>query len=128
MTDNLTPALIGKLMDGDPNLFMSFRPLPLQGAANNRFGLRFYNLILTPPRLAPDWLPCDVNTQTGVRNWIGLLLHFRDHRSRGRACHALSGNRERLTAADALLSLPSDLATKIATNPPRLYRMYFGTE
>jgi hypothetical protein len=42
---------------------------------------------------------------------------------------SFSGNRERLTAANALLSLPSDLATKIATNnPPRIYRMYFGTE
>jgi hypothetical protein len=43
-------------MDGHPNLFMSLRPLPPQGAANNPFGLRFYNLVLTPSGIAADWL------------------------------------------------------------------------
>jgi hypothetical protein len=103
LTGNLTPALIGKLMDGYSNLFMSLRPLPPEGAANNPFGLRFYNLILTPPRLAPDWL-------------------------RGASPAHSAATAKGSRAADALLSLPSDLATKIATNPPRIYRMYFGTE
>ena len=54
-TGNMTPSLIGSLMDRHPNLFMSLRPLPPQ-AARNPFGLRIYNLMLTGGQLDSAWL------------------------------------------------------------------------
>jgi hypothetical protein len=123
-TGNMTPALIGALMDRHPNLFMSLRPVPLR-AVNNPFGLRFFNLMLTPQGVVPTWL---------------ALLHGHSNRfvmgadafmtgpsvNANRAVVALSrGNRGRLIAASILLSrLPPKLARKIGTeNAARLYRL-----
>jgi hypothetical protein len=54
-TGNMTPALIGRLMDGHFNLFMSLRPVPPQVNSANPFGLRFHNLILTQAGIEPGW-------------------------------------------------------------------------
>jgi hypothetical protein len=125
LTGNLTPALIGRLMDAHPNLFMSLRPLPLQGAANNPFGLRFYNLILSPSGIAADWLA--LLRKHADRFVVGSDSFFISATTDPDAAPALlgRGNQGRLTAAGTMLSqLPADLAAKIATdNPQRIYRI-----
>jgi Amidohydrolase len=124
LTSNQTPALIGKLMDTYPNLFMSLRPLPLQGATNP-FGLRFYNLILTASGIAPDWL--SLLRKHSDRFVMGSDSFFVSAMVDPNAAPALLGraNQGRLSAAGSLLSaLPHDLAAKIATeNPQRIYRI-----
>jgi hypothetical protein len=52
---NMTPALIGRLMDAHPNLFMSLRPVPPK-VQTNPFGLKFHNLMFTPTAIEPAWL------------------------------------------------------------------------
>lgn len=56
MTGNMTPALIGRLMDAHPNLYMSLRPVPPNLARANAFGLQIRNLVLTDSGLDPAWL------------------------------------------------------------------------
>jgi Amidohydrolase len=124
-TGHMTPALIGRLMDAHPNLFMSLRPLPLRAATSNPFGLRIHNLILGPGGIAPPWL--------------ALLRRHSDRFVMGGDAFFLSssvppesplvalsrGNQPRLTAARAMLAaLPRALQANIAVdNAARLYRL-----
>ena len=124
-TGNLTPALVGRLMDAHPNLFMSFRPVPPQVNSVNPFGLRFYNLMLTPAGIEPSWL--------------ALLQRHSDRFVMGSDCFFVSAaanpdgaparfgraNQGRLAAAGALLGkLSPELQAKIAVkNPMRIYRI-----
>ncbi|HLH98388.1 MAG TPA: hypothetical protein VKW08_25035 [Xanthobacteraceae bacterium] len=125
LTGNFTPALIGMLMDTYPNLFMSLRPLPPQGAANNPFGLRFYNLILTPSGISPDWLA--LLRRHSDRFVMGSDSFFLPATADPQSAPAQlgRGNQGRLTAAGMMLSLlPADLAVKIAyENPRSIYRI-----
>lgn len=123
-TGNMTPSLIGSLMDRHPNLFMSLRPLPPQ-AARNPFGLRIYNLMLTGGQLDSAWLAllrkhADRFVMGGDAFFLSASVN------EASPLVALSrGNQPRLTAARMLLSkLPPMLARKIANeNAARLYRL-----
>lgn len=123
-TGNMTPALIGGLMDRHPNLFMSLRPVPLR-VVNNPFGLRFFNLMLTPDGVEPAWL--ELLTRHSDRFVMGADAFMTAPAvDPARAVVTLSrGNRGRLIAASILLSrLPAALASKIGTdNAVRLYRL-----
>jgi hypothetical protein len=124
-TGNMTPALIGGLMDRHPNLFMSLRPIPLRGALNNPFGLRFFNLMLTPDGVEPAWL--ELLTKHSDRFVMGAdTFMTAPSVDPARAGVILSrGNQGRLIAASILLSrLSAALANKIGTdNAIRLYRL-----
>ena len=124
-TGNLTPALVGRLMDAHPNLFMSLRPIPPQAATGNPFGLRFYNLILTPSGIAPEWLA--LLRRHSDRFVMGSDAFFvsSSANAEGPAAMLSRGTEARLTAAGVTLSkLPPDLLAKIATaNPARIYRI-----
>jgi len=125
ITGNLTPALVGRLMDAHPNLFMSLRPVPPQANSANPFGLRFYNLILTPSGIEPDWLA--LLRKHSDRFVIGSDSFFISPAAstEGAAAMLSRGNQGRLIASATMLSrLPPDLATKIAmANPVRIYRI-----
>jgi hypothetical protein len=121
---NMTPALIGRLMDVHPNLYMSLRPVP-PGVTANPFGLQFHNVMMSPK--GPD------------AAWLALLKRHSNRFVMGADAFILSssvpadgplatlgkGNSGRLTAAGRLLSLlPPDLAQKIAVdNAVRLYKL-----
>jgi hypothetical protein len=124
-TGNLTPALVGRLMDAHPNLFMSLRPVPPQASSANPFGLRFYNLILTPSGIEPGWLA--LLRKHSDRFVIGSDSFFISSAAsaEGAAAMLSRGNQGRLVASATMLSrLPPDLATKIAmANPQRIYRI-----
>lgn len=124
-TGNLTPALIRRLMDAHPNLFMSLRPLPSQVNSANPFGLHFYNLILTPSGIEPDWLA--LLRRHSDRFVMGSDSFFVPPSANpgGAASMLARGNQGRLAAAGAMLSkLPSELQAKIAKeNPTRIYRI-----
>jgi hypothetical protein len=123
-TGNLTPALVGRLMEAHPNLFMSLRPVPPQVNAANPFGLRFYNLILTPSGIDPGWLA--LLHKHSDRFVIGSDSFFMSPAAstEGAAATLGRGNQGRLAASLTMLSrLPPDLASKIATaNPLRIYQ------
>jgi hypothetical protein len=124
-TGNLTPALVGRLMDAHANLFMSLRPVPPQVNSVNPLGLHFYNLNLTPSGIEPSWL--------------ALLHRHSDRFVMGSDCFFVSssanpggapamlgrGNQGRLAAAVEMLSkLPPRLQAKIATeNVGRIYQI-----
>jgi hypothetical protein len=124
-TGNMTPALIERLMTAHPNLGMSLRPIPLIAATQNPFGHVYYNLMLSPQGIAPDWL--------------ALLQKFPDRFVMGGDTFFVSsganpqaavvslgkGNDPRLRAAQIALSrMPEELRPKIAIDNARaLYRM-----
>jgi hypothetical protein len=124
-TGNMTPALIGRLMDTHSNLYMSLRPVPAGASAANPFNLRFYNLMVSPKGIEPAWL--------------ALLRRHPDRFVMGADAFILSssvladgplatlgrGNDGRFTAANRLMSLlPADLAQKIGIdNAVRLYKL-----
>ena len=125
LTGNLTPALIGQLMDAHPNLFMSLRPAPPQVNSVNPLGLRFYNLILTQSGIEPKWLA--LLRKHYDRFVMGSDSFFVSPAANpeGAPVMLARGNQGRLAAAGAMLSkLPSDLRAKIAMeNPKRIYRI-----
>jgi hypothetical protein len=124
-TGNMTPALIGQLMDKHPNLFMSLRPVPLVFNKTNPFGLQDKNTLLTPKGVDPAWLK--LLQRHSDRFVMGADTFFltptvpADSPLR----HLGEGNNGRLNAAAKLLSaLPPQLARKIGTeNAVRLYRL-----
>jgi hypothetical protein len=123
-TGNMTPALIGGLMDRHSNLFMSLRPVPLR-ALNNPLGLRLFNLMLTPDGVEPAWL--ELLTKHSDRFVMGAdTFMIAPSVDPTRPAVTLSrGNQGRLIAASILLSrLPDSLASEIGTeNAVRLYRL-----
>lgn len=125
LTGNLTPALVGRLMDAHPNLFMSLRPAMPQVNAANPFGLRFYNLILTQSGIDPDWLA--LLGRHHDRFVMGSDSFFVSPSSSPEAAPAMlaRGNQGRLAAAGVMLSkVPPDLRDRIAQqNPARIYRI-----
>jgi len=124
-TGNMTPHLIGALMERHSNLYMSLRPIPALAAANNPFGLQFQNLLLTPEGIDPNWLALlqkhsDRFVMGGDTFFVSSSVNTE------RAAVALSrGNEPRLRAARvALERMPPDLAKKIGlTNAQRLYKI-----
>ena len=112
-------------MEAHPNLFMSLRPIPPQAATSNPLGLRFYNLILTPTGIAPEWLA--LLRRYSDRFVMGSDAFFvsSSANAQGPAAMLSRGTVGRLTAANVMLSrLPPDLLAKIAiTNPARIYRI-----
>jgi Amidohydrolase len=125
LTGNLTPALIGRLMDAHPNLFMSLRPAMPQVNSANPLGLRFYNLILTQSGIDPNWLV--LLRKHHDRFVMGSDSFFVSPSASPEAAPAMlaRGNQGRLAAAGAMLSkLPSELQARIALeNPARIYRI-----
>jgi hypothetical protein len=125
MTGNQSPALIGRLMDAHANLFMSLRPVPPQANAANPFGLHFYNLILTPSGVPPDWLA--LLRRHPDRFVMGSDSFFVASAvdPDGAPASLARGNQGRLMAANAFLAkLPPDLRTRIAMdNPSAIYRI-----
>jgi hypothetical protein len=124
LTGNLTPALVGRLMDAHPNLFMSLRPVPPQVNSINPFGLRFYNLILTQAGIEPGWLA--LLRRHSDRFVMGSDSFFVSSAANPEGAPARLGraNQGRLAAASAMLSkLPPELQAKITLkNPARIYR------
>jgi hypothetical protein len=124
-TGNMTPALIGRLMDAHSNLYMSLRPVTAAATSASPFNLQYYNLIMRPKGIESEWLE--------------LLNRHSDRFVMGADAFVLSssvppdaplatlsrGNEGRLTAAHRLLGLlPDHLAQKIAVdNAVRLYRL-----
>lgn len=125
LTGNLTPELVGRLMDAHPNLFMSLRPAMPQVNAANPLGLRFYNLILTQSGIDPNWL--SLLRKHHDRFVMGSDSFFVSPSTRQEAAPAMlaRGNLGRLAAASAMLSkLPPELRAQIALdNPARIYRI-----
>lgn len=124
-TGHMTPALIGRLMDAHPNLFMSLRPIGAGMREAPAFGLRFSNTIM--PGEGVD------------KAWLGLLQRHSDRFVLGADAFHIApsvpedhpirklgrGNDVRLSAAAQLLArLPAPLIAKIAReNATRLYKL-----
>jgi hypothetical protein len=124
-TGNMTPALIGRLMDAHSNLYMSLRPVTAAATSASPFNLQYYNLIMRPKGIESEWLD--------------LLNRHSDRFVMGADAFVLSssvppdaplatlsrGNDGRFTAANRVLSLlPPDVAQKVgADNAIRLYRL-----
>lgn len=123
-TGNMTPALIGRLMDAHPNLFMSLRPLPPGVSVVPLTGLRVHNTMLTDKGVGASWLA--LLEKHADRFVMGADTFFlADSVSPENPTNALSrGNVPRLNAAAQLLArLPASLTSKIAGNAARLYRL-----
>jgi hypothetical protein len=124
-TGNMTPALIGRLMDAHPNLYMSLRPVPSGASATNPFNLRFYNLIMSPKGIDEAWL--DVLKRHPDRFVMGADAFIVSSSVLAESPLATlgKGNNGRFSAANRLMSLLSaDLAQKIGVdNAVRLYKL-----
>lgn len=123
-TGNMSPALIGRLMDRHPNLFMSLRPVPMR-ISNNPFGLRFYNLMLTPQGVEPAWLALLRKHNDRFVMGGDAFITAPSVNMDGPLSTLSRGNEGRFTAAGILLArLPPPLAHKIGVeNAARLYRL-----
>jgi hypothetical protein len=124
-TGNMTPALIGRLMDAHANLYMSLRPVPAGVTTAGNVGLKLYNTIM--PGGGID------------KGWLALLERHPDRFVLGSDSFMLSasvppnsplvtlgrGNAARLSAINQLVArLPKELAANVAeTNAARLYRV-----
>jgi hypothetical protein len=124
-TNNMTPALIGRLMDAHANLSMSLRPVPAGVTMAGNVGLRLYNTMM--PGSGID------------KAWLALLERHPDRFVLGSDSFMLSptvppnsplialsrGNQMRLAGAKALIArLPKELAANVAElNATRLYRV-----
>jgi hypothetical protein len=126
-TGNMTPALIGRLMDAHPNLFMSLRPVPAAAAAaaGGPFGLRYYNLMVSPKGIEPAWLALLERHRTRFVMGGDAFILSSSVPTEGPLATMSKGNDARLAAANWVLSLlPSDLAQKIGVeNAVRLYKL-----
>jgi hypothetical protein len=124
-TGNMTPALIGRLMDAHANLYMSLRPVPSGVSTAGPVNLKMYNTMM--PGAGID------------ARWLDLLKRHSDRFVLGSDSFILPpsvppdsplltlsrGNKGRLSAARELLTrLPAELAGDIAeTNAARLYHL-----
>jgi len=122
---NMTPALIGRLMDSHSNLYMSLRPLPVAAASNNPFGLKIQNLMIGPKGVEPSWLGLLKRHADRFVMGADAFILSPSVRSDGPLASLAQGNEGRFRAAERLLSLlPAAVARKIATeNAVRLYRL-----
>jgi hypothetical protein len=124
-TGNMTPALVGRLMDNHPNLYMSLRPVPAGVGTAAAVNLKLYNTIMTADGID--------------RSWLDLLKKHPDRFVLGSDSFILSpsippdrpvvtlgrGNQARLRAANQLLDrLPPELVKTVAElNAVHLYRV-----
>ncbi|MEX2127732.1 MAG: hypothetical protein WD871_05760 [Xanthobacteraceae bacterium] len=124
-TGNMTPALIGRLMDAHPNLYMSLRPVPPGASAANAFNLRFYNLMVSPKGIEAGWLALLKRHPNRFVMGADAFILSSSVLPEGPLAALGRGNEGRFTAAHRLLSLlPADLAQKIAVdNAVRLYKL-----
>jgi hypothetical protein len=124
-TGNMTPALIGRLMDKHSNLFMSLRPVPLPFNKTNPFGLQVKNTLLTPKGIDTAWLA--LLQRHSDRFVMGGDAFFLSPTvpADSPLTHLGNGNDGRINAAaKALSAMPPALARKIGTeNAARLYRL-----
>ena len=124
-TGNMTPALIGRLMDTHPNLYMSLRPVPAGASAANPFNLRFYNLMVSPKGIDPAWLALLKRHPDRFVMGADAFILSSSVAAEGPLATLGKGNDGRFTAANRLMSLlPADLAQKIGIdNAVRLYKL-----
>jgi hypothetical protein len=125
MTGHMTPALIRRLMDAHPNLYMSLRPVPAGVQSSMLTGLRFHNTLLTEAGISAQWL--DLLKTHANRFVMGADAFFLAPTAPSEmgAATLSRGNEARLTGAAQLMArLPPDLAQKIGhENAARLYRV-----
>jgi hypothetical protein len=113
----LTPELVGRMMDRHANLYMSLRPVPPPAPAMNK--------LFTRQRIDPGWQK--VLTRHADRFVIGNDCFFLSAKikSGGAPFEFSQGNERHLRATRAFLNLlPPDLARKIAyQNAARIYKL-----
>jgi hypothetical protein len=124
-TGNMTPALIGRLMDAHPNLYMSLRPMPAGTKVLPAFGLRPRNTLMPASAIDKAWL--DVLNRHADRFVLGADAFFLASSTPSDSPLRIlgRGNDLRLRGiAELLARLPASLAGKIANeNAARLYRL-----
>jgi hypothetical protein len=109
----MTPQLVGKLMDAHPNLYMSLRvaPPPLEVAP---FGLRIKNKLMGPKGLDPAWL--EVLQRHADRFVLGTDTFHLVEGSKSPQAAFVAGNEPKYMATNLFLSLlPPELGQKIAS-------------
>jgi hypothetical protein len=122
-TGNMTPALIGRLMDAHANLYMSLRPVPPGVSTAAAVNLRLYNPIMTARGIDGRWLELlQRHPDRFVLGSDSFILPPSVLRDSPLSTLAL-GNQSRLNAINQLLDrLPAELARNIAElNAARLY-------
>jgi hypothetical protein len=124
-TGNMTPALIGRLMDVHSNLYMSLRPVQPGRTVLPAFGLRLHNTLMPGSGVDKAWL--DLLKRHSDRFVLGADAFFvAQSAPPDSPLRTLArGNEMRLGAVGELLSrLPAALVGKIAQeNAVRLYRL-----
>jgi hypothetical protein len=124
-TGNMTPALIGRLMDAHPNLFMSLRPIPPGVQVARIVDLRIHNTMMGDRGVSASWLA--LLSQHAGRFVLGADAFYlaASVSSDNPTATLARGNLPRLSAARHLLArLPPDLAGAIARdNAARLYSL-----
>jgi hypothetical protein len=122
---HMSPALVRRLMDAHPNLYMSLRPVPAGVTFAKPVGLPLHNTILTGSGIVRPWL--DLLKTHSDRFVMGADAFFLAPTASSKTAVATlsRGNEGRLTGAAQLMSrLPADLARKIGRdNAARLYRL-----
>lgn len=125
LTGHMSPALVHRLMDAHPNLYMSLRPVPAGVTVAKLTGLPFYNTLLTESGVVGQWI--DLLKKHSDRFVMGADAFFLASTARtGTGAATLSrGNEARFTGAAQLVSrLPAELARKIGQeNAARLYSL-----
>jgi hypothetical protein len=124
-TGNMTTALIDRLMNAHPNLYMSLRPVPPGVTAAAAVNLRLYNTMMTGSGIERAWLELlEKHPDRFVLGSDSFILP--PSVPPDSPLVALSrGNQPRLSAANQLLAwLPKELAKSIGeANAARLYRV-----
>lgn len=110
-----TPALVGRLMDEHPNLYMSLRVIPDMGRARNR--------VITAGVVDPAWLELFKRHPGRFALGTDTFSIAPGNRSAGPGAMFSQRNLPKLAANNRLLAaLPPDLAKKIGDeNPRRIY-------
>ena len=124
-TGNMTTALIDRLMNAHPNLYMSLRPVPPGVTSAAAVNLRLYNTMMTSGGIERRWLELiEKHSDRFVLGSDSFILP--SSVPPDSPLIALSrGNRARLNAANQLLAwLPKELARSVGeSNASRLYRV-----
>ncbi|HEY7458287.1 MAG TPA: amidohydrolase family protein [Xanthobacteraceae bacterium] len=119
----MTPELVGRLMDGHPNLYMNLRVAPPLLETVPVLGLRIKNKLVDARGLNPVWLA--VLRKHADRFVLGTDRFFVIEGGTSPVTAFVAGNETKLLATNLFLSLlPRDLARKIAIeNANRLYSL-----